>query len=43
MKNSKAYAKERERIIDAIEIDASTRLIVNSLVGSAKEKFNMYN
>jgi len=39
----KAYAERLEEIIQAIPMETSTRLITNSLVGQAKEKFDMYN
>ena len=38
-----AYAKELERIIDAVDIHPHQRILVNGLVGNAKEKYNMYN
>jgi hypothetical protein len=43
LKNAKAYAAELERIINAVTIDPNQRILVNALVGSAKEKYNMYN
>ena len=39
----KAYAKRLEEIIQAVEVDTPTRMIMNSLVGSAKEKYDMYD
>ena len=43
LKNAKAYAAELECIINAVTIDPNQRILVNALVGSAKEKYNMYN
>ncbi len=43
IENLKAYAKRLEEIIEAIELEAPTRTLVNSLIGEAKEKYNMYN
>lgn len=43
LKNLKAYAKRLEEIIEAVNIDVNTRLLVNMLVGEAKQKYNMYN
>lgn len=39
----KAYAARLEEIIQAVEVDNHTRLIMNMLVGEAKQKFDMYN
>jgi hypothetical protein len=41
--NAIAYARRLEEIIQAINLDTNTRLIVNSLVGEAKAKYDMYN
>jgi hypothetical protein len=41
--NAIAYARRLEEIIQAINLDTNTRLIVNSLVGEAKGKYNMYD
>jgi hypothetical protein len=43
LKNARAYAKELERLIEAADIHPHQRLIINALIGSAKEKYNMYN
>lgn len=43
LKNAMAYAKRLEEIIQAVDVDTNTRIIMNALVGSAKQKFNMYN
>jgi hypothetical protein len=43
LKNAKAYAKRLEEIIQAVSVDTNTRLILNMLVGEAKQKYNMYN
>ena len=43
LKNAKAYAKRLEEIIQALSVDTNTRLILNMLVGEAKQKYNMYN
>ena len=40
LQETKAYAKELERIIDATDIHPHQRIVVNALVGNAKEKFN---
>jgi hypothetical protein len=39
----KAYAARLEEIIQAVNVDTTTRMIMNSLVGEAKQKFDMYN
>jgi hypothetical protein len=39
----KAYAAELEDILQKVTMSAESRLIVNFLVGQAKEKFDMYN
>jgi hypothetical protein len=39
----KAYAQRLEEIIQAASMDATSRIIVNALIGEAKEKFDMYN
>ena len=39
----KAYAKRLEDIIQAVDVDSTTRIIMNSLVGEAKEKYDMYD
>jgi hypothetical protein len=39
----KAYAARLEEIIQAVDVDTNTRLIINMLVGEAKQQFNMYN
>ena len=39
----KAYAKELEDIIEAVNIHPHQRIIINALIGSAKEKYDMYN
>lgn len=39
----KAYAAELERLLDVADINPTQRPIINSMIGSAKEKFNMYN
>jgi hypothetical protein len=41
--NAITYARRLEEIIQAINLDTNTRLIVNSLVGEAKGKYNMYD
>lgn len=41
--NAIAYARRLEEIIQAINLDTNARLIVNSLVGEAKAKYDMYN
>lgn len=41
--NAIGYAKRLEEIIQAVEVDTNTRLIINSLVGTAKQQFDMYN
>lgn len=43
LNNAVAYARRLEEIIQAINLDTNTRLIVNSLVGEAKGKYNMYD
>lgn len=43
LENVKAYAKELERIIDAIEVAESTRILIDRLVESAKMKYHMCN
>lgn len=43
LNNAIAYARRLEEIIQAINLDTNTRLIVNSLVGEAKGKYNMYD
>ena len=43
LKNAVAYAKRLEEIIQAVSVDTNTRLILNMLVGEAKQKYNMYN
>jgi len=43
LKNAKAYAKELEDIIERVTIPTSQRILVNALVGRAKEKYHMYN
>jgi len=39
----KAYATRLEEILSAVTIDANQRLIVNALIGEAKQKYDMYN
>jgi len=39
----KAYAARLEEIIQAVEVETSTRLILNMLVGEAKQKYDMYD
>lgn len=39
----KAYAARLEELIQAAPMDVNTRILVNALVGQAKEKFDMYN
>jgi len=39
----KAYAKRLEEILEAAKMETTTRLIVNSLIGEAKQKFDMYD
>lgn len=39
----KAYAARLEQIIEATPLETNTRLLVNSLVGMAKEQYDMYN
>ena len=39
----KAYAKELEGIIQDVHLETSTRILVNALVGRAKQKFDMYD
>lgn len=41
--NAIAYARRLEEIIQTINLDTNTSLIVNSLVGEAKGKYNMYD
>jgi len=41
--NVKAYAKELEGIIDAIEVAEPTRILIDRLVESAKMKYHMCN
>lgn len=41
--NAIAYARRLEEIIQTVNLDSNTRLIVNSLVGEAKGKYNMYD
>lgn len=43
LNNAIAYARRLEEIIQAINLDTNARLIVNSLVGEAKAKYDMYN
>lgn len=43
LKNAVAYAHELERLIEAADIHPHQRIIINALIGSAKEKYNMYN
>ena len=43
LENAIAYARELEGIIASAEMNDSTRMLVDYLVGKAKEKFNMYN
>jgi len=43
LENVKAYAKELEDIIERVTIPTSQRILVNALVGRAKEKYHMYN
>lgn len=43
LENAIGYAKRLEEIIQAVEVDTNTRLIINSLVGTAKQQFDMYN
>jgi hypothetical protein len=38
----KAYAEELERLIEAVDIHPHQRILINSLIGMAKEKYNMY-
>lgn len=39
----KAYAAELERLIEAADIHPHQRIIINALIGSAKDKYDMYN
>ena len=39
----KAYAKRLEEILEAATMEVNTRIIVNALIGQAKQKFDMYN
>ena len=39
----KAYAARLEEIIQAVEVGTNTRLIINMLVGEAKQKYDMYD
>jgi hypothetical protein len=43
LNNAIAYARRLEEIIQAINLDTNARLIVNSLVGEAKAKYDMYD
>lgn len=43
LENAIAYARELEGIIASAEMNDSTRMLVDYLIGKAKEKFNMYN
>jgi len=43
LENVKAYAKELEDIIERVTIPTNQRILVNALVGRAKEKYHMYN
>ena len=36
------YAQRLEEIIEAANIDPAQRILVNALIGEAKQKFNMY-
>jgi len=39
----KAYAKRLEEILEAATMEVNTRLIVNALIGEAKQKYDMYD
>jgi hypothetical protein len=39
----KAYAERLEEILEAATMEVNTRIIVNALIGQAKQKFDMYN
>lgn len=43
IKQVKAYAAELERLLDVADINPTQRPIINSMIGIAKEKYNMYN
>ena len=43
LNNAIAYARRLEEIIEAAPLDVNTRILVNALVGNAKEKHQMYN
>ena len=43
LKNAKAYAKELEGIIEDVEVEESTRILIDRLVDRAKVKYHMCN